>query len=64
MKALDEIVVGFLIFFIIERGVRLVSSARYGEPKDTKIIGFEFTALVTTLLVVMYFRRYIQAVNI
>ena len=64
MKALDEIVVGFLVFFIIERGVRLASSARYGDPKDTKVIGFEFGALMAALFAAMYFRRYLQAVNI
>jgi hypothetical protein len=64
MKALDEILVGFLVFFLIERGVRLVSSMRYGKPEDTKIIQFEFLSLAAALAAVMFFRKRIGQVNI
>ena len=64
MKALDEILVGFLVFFLIERGVRLVSSMRYGKPEDTQVLRFEFLTLAVTLAAVMYFRKRIGQVNI
>lgn len=64
MKALDEILVGFLIFFLIERSVRLISSMRYGKPEDTQVLQFETGALVAALAAVMIFRRRIGSVNI
>jgi len=64
MKSLDEILVGFLVFFLIERGVRLSSSMRYGKPEDTKVIRFEFLALAAALAAVMIFRKRIGQVNI
>lgn len=64
MKALDEILVGFLVFFLIERGVRLVSSMRYGKPEDTQVLRFEFLSLAAVLAVVMVYRKKIGQVNI
>jgi hypothetical protein len=64
MKSLDEILIGFLVFFLIERGVRLGSSMKYGKPEDTKVLQFEFWSLVVAMAAVMVFRRRIGSVNI
>jgi hypothetical protein len=64
MKSLDEILIGFLVFFLIERGVRLGSSMKYGKPEDTKVLQFEFGSLVVAMAAVMVFRRRIGSVNI
>jgi hypothetical protein len=64
MKSLDEILIGFLVFFLIERGVRLGSSMKYGRPEDTKVLQFEFGSLVVAMVAVMIFRRRIGSVNI
>ena len=64
MKSLDEILIGFLIFFLIERGVRLGSSMKYGRPEDTRVLQFEFLSLVVVMTVVMMFRRRIGSVNL
>ena len=64
MKALDEILIGFLVFFLIERGLRLGSSLKYGRPEDTKVLQFEFLSLVVAMATVMIFRRRIGSVNI
>jgi hypothetical protein len=64
MKSLDEILVGFLVFFLIERGVRLGSSMKYGRPEDTKVLKFEFGSLAAALVAVMMFRKRIGSVNI
>jgi|LakMenEpi03Aug12_release.lakeMendotaPanAssembly.Ray.scaffolds.fasta_scaffold49194_9 hypothetical protein len=64
MKALDEILIGFLVFFLIERGLRLGSSLKYGRPEDTKVLQFEFWILVVAMATVMIFRRRIGSVNL
>ena len=64
MKALDEILMGFLVFFLIERGLRLGSSLKYGRPEDTKVLQFEFWILVVAMATVMIFRRRIGSVNL
>jgi len=64
MKSLDEILIGFLIFFLIERGVRLGSSLKYGRPEDTRVLQFEFWSLVAVMVIVMVFRRRIGSVNL
>ena len=64
MKALDEILIGFLVFFLIERGLRLGSSLKYGRPEDTKVLQFEFWILVVAMATVMVFRRRIGSVNL
>ena len=64
MKSLDEILIGFLVFFLIERGVRLGSSMKYGRAEDTQVLKFEFWSLVVAFAAVMVFRRRIGSVNI
>jgi hypothetical protein len=67
MRALDDLLLGFLIFFAIERLVRLTSNAII-EPWAEKItdnenvvenwkLGAEFVLLVAACFVVVYFRK-------
>lgn len=67
MRALDDLLLGFLIFFAIERLVRLTSNAVI-EPwaqkrTDNKNVvenwklGAEFAFLVSACVVVVYFRK-------
>jgi hypothetical protein len=64
MKSLDEILIGFLVFFLIERGVRLGSSMKYGRAEETKVLQFEFWSLAVAMTAVMVFRKRIGSVNI
>lgn len=64
MKALDEILLGFLIFFLIERGVRMCSNMKYGKPEDIRVLQFEFFTLAVGLAAVIVFRKRIGSVNI
>jgi hypothetical protein len=67
MRALDDLLLGFLIFFAIERLVRLTSNAVI-EPWAQKRtynknvvenwkLGAEFTFLVGACFLVVYFRK-------
>ena len=67
MRALDDLLLGFLIFFAIERLVRLTSNAVI-EPWAEKItdnknvvenwkLSAEFALLVSACVVVVYFRK-------
>jgi len=67
MRALDDLLLGFLIFFAIERLVRLASNAII-EPWAEKMtsnenvvenwkLGAEFVLLVAACFVVVYFRK-------
>ena len=67
MKSLDDILFGFLIFFAIERLIRLTSNAviePWAEKRTTNEnvienwkLGAEFTLLVVACLGVYYFRK-------
>jgi len=73
MKALDDILIGFFIFFAIERGVRLFSSAiveprlarRGASPKSIENwkIGTEMVFLLLCIFLVIKFRRSIAQIN-
>jgi hypothetical protein len=67
MRALDDLLLGFLIFFAIERLIRLTSSAII-EPWAKKRtsnenvvenwkLGAEFALLVSACFLVVYFRK-------
>jgi hypothetical protein len=67
MRALDDLLLGFLIFFAIERLVRLVSNSVI-EPWAKKItndenvvenwkLGAEFALLIAACFLVVYFRK-------
>jgi hypothetical protein len=67
MKSLDDILFGFLIFFAIERFVRLISNSviepwakgRTGNPTvvENWKLGAEFGFLVSACFIVYYFRK-------
>ena len=67
MKSLDDILFGFLIFFAIERMVRLISNAfiePWAKSRTTNEntvenwkLGAEFSFLVAACFVVFYFRK-------
>jgi len=67
MRALDDLLLGFLIFFAIERLVRLTSNAII-EPWVQKItdnknvvenwkLAAEFVLLIAACFIVVYFRK-------
>lgn len=67
MKSLDDILFGFLIFFAIERLVRLISNAviePWAQERTTNEnvvenwkLGAEFVFLVSACFVVYFFRK-------
>jgi hypothetical protein len=73
MKALDEILIGFFIFFAIDRAIRLFSNgvvepwARKRNQDERNIelwkLGTEFFLLVVALAIVFNVRGIIQSFN-
>lgn len=65
VKTLDEIFIGFIVFFIIERGVRLASALRYQrDERETRAIAFEFGVLCVTFLFAYLYRKRIHNIDI
>jgi len=65
VKALDEIFIGFVVFFIIERGIRLASALRYQRDlQETRAIGFEFSVLCATFVLAYIYRKKIHNIDI
>jgi hypothetical protein len=73
MRALDDILIGFFIFFAIDRAIRLFSNAVV-EPwaqkrsRDQNLVenwkmGAELTMLLVALLIVFKLRRFIGRLN-
>ena len=73
MRSLDDILIGFLIFFSIERGIRLLSNA-FIEPyalartndKDKAEVWkllFEMALLIISLVLAFKFQRELRALN-
>ena len=73
MKALDDILIGFFIFFAIDRAIRLFSNAvvePWAEKKaqgergvESWKLGTEFALLVLALVIVINSRRLIKGFN-
>ena len=73
MRALDDIIIGFLIFFLIERAIRLFSNAviqpwaekRTENPNvvENWKISTELAFLVFTVLIVFKFRGVLQKLD-
>jgi len=73
MKALDDILIGFFIFFAIDRAIRLFSNAivepqlaSKGASKDTIEnwkLGTETAILVMCIFLVIRFRRPLAQIN-
>jgi hypothetical protein len=64
MRSLDEILLGSLVFFIIDRGIRLSSNLKYGDKQTVQVLSFEMAALVVVFALVLKFRRIIGSVRI
>jgi hypothetical protein len=73
MRALDDILIGFLIFFTLEKGIRLLSNA-FIEPLALKQTGdkekaevwkllFELVLLVTFLFLAFKFQKQLKGLN-
>lgn len=70
MRALDDILVGFFIFFAIDRAIRLFSNsvvdpwarAKTGDERKVENwkMGAELTLLLVALLIVFKLRRFIN----
>jgi len=70
MRTLDDILIGFFIFFAIDRAIRLFSSAvvepwaqaKTGDARKVENwkLGAEFVMLMTALFVVFKMRRFIN----
>lgn len=73
MRALDDILIGFFIFFAIDRAIRLFSNGivePWAEKKSTDKtvienwkLGTEFTLLIVACFVVFKMRRIIGRFN-
>jgi len=73
MKALDEILIGFFIFFAIDRAIRLFSNGvvepwarkRNQDERNVELwkLGTEFSLLVVALFVVFNVRGRIRRFN-
>jgi len=69
MRTLDDILIGFFIFFAIDRAIRLFSNAvvepwaqaKTGDARKVENwkLGAEFVMLMTALFVVFKMRRFI-----
>jgi hypothetical protein len=68
MKALDDILIGFFIFFAIDRAIRLFSNAvvARGASKETVEnwkLGTEMILLFACIFLVIKFRRSLSQIN-
>jgi protein-S-isoprenylcysteine O-methyltransferase Ste14 len=73
MRALDDILIGFFIFFAIDRAIRLFSIAvvepwaeqKSGDERKVESwkLGSEFVLLILAVLVVFKLRRFIGRLN-
>jgi len=73
MKALDDILIGFFIFFAIDRAIRLFSNgivepwARAKTGDEQKVenwkLGTEFLLLILALIIVFNARKIIRRLN-
>lgn len=73
MRALDDILIGFLIFFTLERGIRLLSNAfiepialqQTGDKEKAEVwkLLFEFGLLIIFLFFSFKFQRQLRGLN-
>jgi hypothetical protein len=64
MKHLDELLLGSLVFFLIDRGLRFSSNYKYGDDKTVRMLAVELALLVTVFLLILRFRNVVRSVNI
>jgi hypothetical protein len=73
MRALDDILIGFFLFFAIDRAIRLFSNGvvepwaekRTQQPRvvENWKLGVEFVLLVVACIIAFNARRIIQRIN-
>jgi len=73
MRALDDIIIGFLIFFVIEKAIRLFSNAVIEPWAETRTdnpnivenwkIGTELLVLIIVTFFIFKFRKTFQRFN-
>jgi len=73
MRALDDIIIGFLIFFVIDKAIRLFSNAVIEPWAETRTdnpnvvenwkIGTELAFLIIVTLLLFKFRKVIQKLD-
>lgn len=73
MRALDDILIGFFIFFAIDRAIRLFSNSvvepwaqsKTGDERKVENwkLGSEFVLLLAAVFVVFKMRRFIGRIN-
>ena len=64
MKHLDELLLGSLVFFLIDRGIRFSSNYKYGDEKTVRMLAVELALLIAAFLLVLRFRKFVGSVNI
>jgi hypothetical protein len=64
MKHLDELLLGSLVFFLIDRGLRFSSNYKYGDDKTVRMLAVELALLVAVFLLILRFRNVVRSVNI
>lgn len=64
MRHLDELLLGSLVFFLIDRGVRFTSNYKYGEERTVRMLAIELALLVAIFLLILRFRKVVNSVNI
>jgi hypothetical protein len=73
MRALDDIIIGFLIFFVIDKAIRLFSNAVIEPWAETRTdnpnvvenwkIGTELAFLIIVTLLLFKFRKVLQKLD-
>lgn len=73
MRALDDILIGFIIFFSMERGIRLLSNAfiepwalkRTGDKEKAEVwkLMFELALLLLSLYFAFKFQKQLKDLN-
>ena len=64
MRHLDELLLGSLVFFLIDRGLRFSSNYKYGDDKTVRMLAVELALLVAVFLLILRFRNVVRSVNI
>jgi hypothetical protein len=74
MRALDDILIGFIIFFSMERGIRLLSNAfvepwalkQTGDKEKAEVwkLSFELFLLIASLFLAFKFQKQLRSLNL
>ena len=64
MKHLDELLLGSIVFFLLDRIVRFTSNYKYGDKKTVRMLAVELALLVAIFLLILRVRKVVESVNI